>query len=92
MSVLTRINTLYNDLKPIQRIIVDYFLGADFDSLNVSIEEVASRTGTSVASISRLYKKLGFESFQHLKMSITLELKYEPDNILPIFSRMMILN
>jgi len=86
MSVLTRINTVYNHLKPVQRIIADYFLGVDFNSLNVSIEEVAHRTGTSVASVSRFCKRLGFESFQHLKMSISRELKYEPDTVLPIFS------
>lgn len=85
MSVLTQLKAVYNELKPVQKIIADYFLGADFESLNAPIDDVAKKTGTSVASISRLCKKLGYGSFQHFKMSISRDLKYEPETILPIF-------
>jgi len=86
MSVFTRLKTSYNDLKPVQRIIADYFLGADFKSLGASIEEVGRKTGTSVASVSRFCKMLGYESFQHFKMSLSRDIKYEPERVLPYFN------
>jgi DNA-binding MurR/RpiR family transcriptional regulator len=86
MSVLRQMNSVYNELKPVQRIIADYFLAADFESLNSSIEDVARSTGTSVASVSRFCKKLGYDNFHHFKISLSRDLKYEPDTVLPIFS------
>jgi len=85
MSVLTQLKTVYNELKPVQKIIADYFLGTDFESLGASIEDVAKLTCTSVASISRFCKTLGFESFQQFKITLSRDLKYEPDTVLPIF-------
>jgi DNA-binding MurR/RpiR family transcriptional regulator len=85
MSATGQIKILYNELKPVQKKIADYFLEADFDSINTSIEDIAGITGTSVASISRFCKKLGYDSFQHFKISFSRDLKYEPDLVLPIF-------
>jgi len=85
MSVLARLKASYNELKPVQKIIADFFLSADFDSLNASIDDVARRTGTSVASISRFCKTLGFDGFSQFKITLSRDLKYEPDTVLPIF-------
>jgi RpiR family carbohydrate utilization transcriptional regulator len=85
MSATTQIKTMYNALRPVQRRIADYFLGADFNALDASIEEVAKKTGTSVASISRFCKKLGYESLGQFKITLSRDLKYEPDTVLPIF-------
>ncbi len=86
MSANTQIKTIYNGLRPVQRRIADYFIGADFQALNASIEEVAEKTGASVASISRFCKKLGYASFGQFKITLSRDLKYEPDTVLPIFS------
>ena len=86
MSVLKQMNSLYNELKPVQKIIADYFLATDFESLNASIEDVSRKTGTSVASVSRFCKKLGYDNFQHFKISLSRDLKYEPDTVLPLFN------
>ena len=86
MSSTTRIKTVYNELRPVQRRIADYFLGADFEALDASIEKVARRTGASVASISRFCKTLGYESFGQFKRTLSRDLKYEPDTVLPIFA------
>jgi DNA-binding MurR/RpiR family transcriptional regulator len=53
--------------------------------LDASIEEYARKVGTSVASISRFCNKIGYESFQTLKISLSRELDYEPEVVLPIF-------
>jgi DNA-binding MurR/RpiR family transcriptional regulator len=85
MSVQRQLKTVYNTLKPVQRKIADYFLSADFESLDSSIEDVAYRSGTSVASISRFCKWLGYDSFGQFKITLSRDLKYEPDTVLPIF-------
>ncbi len=87
MSILARLKASYNEMKPVQKVIADFFLAADFDSLNASIDDVARRTGTSVASISRFCKALGFDGFSQFKITLSRDLKYEPDTILPIFRR-----
>jgi DNA-binding MurR/RpiR family transcriptional regulator len=85
MSATTQIKTMYNELRPVQKRIADYFLGADFAALDSSIEQVAKKSGTSVASISRFCKKLGYGSFGQFKITLSRDLKYEPDTVLPIF-------
>lgn len=85
MSVRTNIKNVYNNLKPTQKKIADYLLSLSMTDLNASIEEYARRVGTSVASISRFCKKIGYDSFQGLKISLSGELRYEPEVVLPIF-------
>jgi DNA-binding MurR/RpiR family transcriptional regulator len=76
---------MYNNLKPTQKKIADYMLALSMADLNASIEEYARKIGTSVASISRFCNKIGYESFQSLKISLSQELHYEPEVVLPIF-------
>jgi RpiR family carbohydrate utilization transcriptional regulator len=85
MSVRGAVQTIYGELKPIQRRIADYLLSLDLEGLNAPIDEYARHTGASVASISRFCKKLGYDSFQSLKIGLSRELEYEPDVVLPIF-------
>jgi len=85
MSVRTAIRSVYAELKTIQRRIADYLLDLDLEALNAPIDEYARQTGASVASISRFCKKLGYDSFQSLKIGLSRELEYEPEVVLPIF-------
>lgn len=85
MSHLLRIKKAYPELNPGQRRIADLFLSLSFEELNASIDEIARRAETSVASISRFSKKLGFESFQHLKISLSREMREEKVSPLPLF-------
>ena len=87
MSAITEIKVVYNELKPVQKKIADYFLDIDFEGLNSSIDEIANAIGTSVASISRFCKRLGYDSFKRFKITISRDLQYEPEQILPIFNR-----
>ena len=47
MSIIKQIKVEYNDLKPGQKKIADYFLNIDFEGLNGTIEEIAEDIGTS---------------------------------------------
>ncbi|MBN1835107.1 MAG: MurR/RpiR family transcriptional regulator [Spirochaetales bacterium] len=85
MSVRGNLQSIYRDLKPIQRRIADYLMSLDLEGLDAPIDEYARQTGASVASISRFCKKIGYDSFQSLKIGLSRELEYEPDLVLPIF-------
>jgi len=85
MSVRTKLQSIYGDLKPIQRRIADYLMSLDLEGLNAPIDEYARQTGSSAASISRFCKKIGYDSFQSFKIGLSRELEYEPDVVLPIF-------
>ncbi|MEW5815210.1 MAG: MurR/RpiR family transcriptional regulator [Spirochaetota bacterium] len=80
-----KIKEAYQDLKPKQKMIADYFLEVDFEGINASIDEIARIIGTSVASISRFCKKLNYDNFQRFKISLSQDLKYSSDVVLPIF-------
>ncbi len=85
MSAIAKIKETYKQLKPVQKRIADYFLEVDSEGIHATIDEIAETIGTSVASISRFCKKLGFDSFQRFKITLSQDLKYEPDVVLPIF-------
>jgi RpiR family carbohydrate utilization transcriptional regulator len=86
MSVRASISGAYNELKPAQRRIADYLLNVDFEALDASIDEYARRTGTSAASISRFCSRIGYESFQKLKISLSRELQSTGQSVPPIFA------
>ena len=85
MSVRGAIQSIYAELKPIQRQIADHLLALDLGGLNAPIDEYARQTGASAASISRFCKKIGYDSFQSFKIGLSRELEYEPQVVLPIF-------
>ncbi len=85
MTATGKIKEAYISLNNGQQSIADYFLQADLDGIVLSIDEIAGRVGTSVASISRFCKKLGYESFGQFKIALSQDKSYEPDLVLPIF-------
>ena len=86
MSVRASIQGLYRDLRPTQRRIADYLLALDFDGLDAPIDEYARRIGTSIASISRFCARIGYDSFQKLKIGLSREMQVPDDTVLPIFA------
>ena len=86
MSVRASIRGVYRDLKPIQRRIADYLLSVDFEGLNAPIDEYARRIGASIASISRFCARIGYDSFQKLKIGLSREVQAPEETVLPIFA------
>jgi DNA-binding MurR/RpiR family transcriptional regulator len=70
----------------VQRKIADYLLNVDFEALDAPIDQYARRTGTSVASISRFCSRIGYDSFQKLKISLSRELQSTEETVPPIFA------
>jgi DNA-binding MurR/RpiR family transcriptional regulator len=69
-SLITRINSYYDSLSKSDQAISD-FLTQNIDSAaRLSIQELALATNVSTATISRFAKKIGYASFQDLKLAI----------------------
>jgi len=85
VSAVDRIKESYATLKPGQKKVADYFLETDLSGMGSSIDEIASRIGTSAASISRFCKRLGYDNFGQFKLAMSQVKTYEPDSVLPIF-------
>jgi RpiR family transcriptional regulator, carbohydrate utilization regulator len=85
MSAVGKIKKAYAELRTSQQNIADYFLETDVNGAGSSIDEIAEKVGTSVASISRFCKKIGFDSFGQFKIDLSRDKTYEPDRVLPIF-------
>jgi DNA-binding MurR/RpiR family transcriptional regulator len=86
MPVRASITRVYGELKPVQRRIADYLLNADFEALEAPIGEYARRIGTSVASISRFCSRIGYDSFQKLKIGLSRDLQAAENSVPPIFA------
>lgn len=61
-----------------ERVIVSYIVDNPEETSRISARELARRTYTSVSSVLRISKKLGFENFNDLKVNIVVDLKQLP--------------
>lgn len=72
-DVLARINALYDDLSESQKRIADFVLDNPKDSAYISIGEMAVRTSTSPATVSRFSIKMGCDGYVDFQQSIYYE-------------------
>lgn len=71
------IKSYYDNLRGTSKSIADYLLEHPQTSSALTITDLAEKTNSSISSISRFAKKLGFNSFQELKINL---LTSSPDN------------
>ncbi|MFC4653194.1 MurR/RpiR family transcriptional regulator [Lactococcus nasutitermitis] len=69
-SLITRINSYYDNLSKSDQALSDYLLKNIDNAAFLSIQELANSTNVSTATISRFAKKIGYDSFQELKLAI----------------------
>ena len=69
-SLITRINSYYDNLSKSDQAISNYLIENMDTAARLSIQEFAKNTKVSTATISRFAKKIGFDSFQDLKLAI----------------------
>lgn len=69
-SLITRINSYYDNLSKSDQAISDYLLKNIDSAAFLSIQELAASANVSTATISRFAKKIGYDSFQELKLAI----------------------
>lgn len=68
-SLTAHIHSYYNNLSKADQAICDYLM-SEMDAVpTMTIQEIAEQTNISTATISRFAKKIGFDSFQELKLA-----------------------
>ena len=82
MSLLVKMRQI-KDLSPSERHIVDYILENLNDVFNLGIVDLSERTFTSTATVKRLCKKLGIDSYIDFRLQLSAELSnYTQNSIL----------
>lgn len=69
-TLISRIRSYYDNLSKSDQAISDYLIANIDSAARLSIQEFAQKTHVSTATISRFSKKIGFNSFQELKLAI----------------------
>ncbi|MSS60240.1 MurR/RpiR family transcriptional regulator [Fusobacterium sp. FSA-380-WT-2B] len=72
-SKLFLLDQLLPSFSPAEQKIALFILENTFAVIDMTIEDMSEKIGTSVASISRFTKKIGFENFYLLKLGIAKE-------------------
>lgn len=67
------INSYYQDLSTTEKKIADYLMQHPQTSASMSIQALSHEIQTSTATISRFAKRLGYQSFQELKIALGIE-------------------
>lgn len=70
LRFLKRIEQAYEQLSPRARMIASYLQHHPLDVVTDSIAEIAEKTSTSKATISRFFRQLGYESHQDVKQEL----------------------
>lgn len=82
MNLLTRMREV-KDLTPSERHIVDYIFANLNEILNIGIVELAELTCTSTATVMRLCRKVGKDSYIDFRLELSYELmRYNKNSIL----------
>jgi len=82
MSLLVKMRQI-KDLSPSERHIVDYIFDNLHDVFNIGIVELSERTFTSTATVKRLCKKLGVDSYIDFRLQLSSELNdYNKNSII----------
>ena len=69
-TLISRIKSYYDNLSKSDQAISDYLIANMDSAAMLSIQDFAKNTHVSTATISRFSKKIGFNSFQELKLAI----------------------
>lgn len=79
-NAITRIEMIFNSLKPTQKEVAKFILENPNFVINNSIQQVAQASKKSEATIVRFCKELEFEGFKDLKMGILTSLNMQKDH------------
>lgn len=72
-NIIFRIKTMYKDMGPAEKKIADWLLDNQGEIISLSISELAEKCGCGEATIVRFARRLGFEGYQGLKLSLAQE-------------------
>lgn len=73
-SIIHKIRNLYTYMGPAEKRIADYILTDTQEIINYSVTELAEKCDCGDATVVRFSRRVGFEGFQALKISIAREM------------------
>lgn len=73
-SIIHKIRNLYSSMGPAEKKIADYILADTQEIINCSVTELAEKCGCGDATVVRFSRRVGFDGFQALKISIAREM------------------
>lgn len=73
---LLQVQLCYESMGRAERLAADYLLSHTEDVLALSITELASRCGTSEATLVRLSRRLGYGGYQELKLALAQDAEH----------------
>lgn len=71
LSFTQRVEQYYAELSPNSRKIADHLLHHSQDIISCTVADIAEKTQTSKASVSRFFRQLGYESHADVKLQLT---------------------
>jgi len=74
VSCLIKIRSHYPSLNKAEQKVADFILNNARVAVNLPITEVARRSGVSVATVSRFYQNLSFDSYKHFRIKLAQDL------------------
>ena len=69
-----RIRTLYKEMGPSEKKVADYILDNTYAAADLSIRELAEKSGSTEATIVRFSRRLGFSGFGALRIGMAREI------------------
>ncbi|GAA0732332.1 MurR/RpiR family transcriptional regulator [Clostridium oceanicum] len=72
MTILSYVKKNYNNFTSTEKKIANYILNTEDDLLNLSSKDLGKLTNTSAATVIRFSKKLGLDSFNELKLKVSI--------------------
>lgn len=70
-EIIRRIKECYPQLSPTARLVANYIQEHPLALLSQSVADIASSTNSSKATVSRLFRQLGYESHQQARQTLT---------------------
>jgi len=74
INCLVKIRSHYPFMKKAEQKVADFILKNDKEAVGLPITEVARRSGVSVATVSRFYQNLSFDSYQDFRIRLAQDL------------------
>ncbi len=81
ISCLYTIHHMYNQLSTSHRRIADYIIEFPQRAIHSTIDTLAQEIGTSESTLVRFVRKLGYDGYQHFRISLATELVSPPKRV-----------
>jgi len=86
MAVIEKMISMQKNLRSNHRRIADFYIDKSTQALLLTIRDVAEATNSSVASVTRFFNKLGYQSYNEFRLDMAYDFSKKEDVGLPIFN------